>query len=104
MPNTDPLRLFNAAVSALNAEDWTAVARLCDPVSLRSFHRELLEQFAPSTPMPTLTIDDIRKGRPEMSVEAAEYELEHHRKLMERVRELVAPPPSVFEASGITRL
>jgi hypothetical protein len=40
-----PLEVVNAAFDALNVEDWAGFAGFCDPVSLRAFKREILEEF-----------------------------------------------------------
>jgi hypothetical protein len=42
---TTPEKVVDAAFEALNLEDWAGLAGLCDPVSLRAFKREMLEEF-----------------------------------------------------------
>jgi hypothetical protein len=39
-----PADVVNAAFEAMNLEDWKALSDLCDPVSLRLFKKEILEQ------------------------------------------------------------
>ena len=84
----EPLALFDAALNALNAEDWTAAAQLCDPVSLRAFKRHLLEQFAPDKPRRELTIEDLMRDTPDKPRQVAEYELAQHRRRADPRRRL----------------
>ena len=61
---TTPIALFDAAIAALNAEDWSTAAELCDPVSLRAFRRRLVERC---TPQPqSYTIDQLLEVFPGM--------------------------------------
>lgn len=45
-----PAEVVQAAFHAMNIEDWGGLADLCDPVSLRLFKAELLDQFAETSP------------------------------------------------------
>jgi hypothetical protein len=76
----DPLELFRAAVEAINAEDWPAAVALVDPVSVRAFHRQLIEQFTPSEPRPMPTVDDLLRHSPEMPRAVAEHQVAEMRR------------------------
>ena len=74
MPDfTDPLALFQAAVDALNAEDWAAAAALVDPVSLRTFARQIREWLAPDVPPTAMTADDYLRHDPQLPRAVAEH-------------------------------
>lgn len=71
----DPLKLFRAAVAALNEEKWLAVAELCDPASLREFKNSALAQFD----LPTShiwTVEDFLRHTPDMPREVAQYQVD----------------------------
>ncbi len=71
----DPLKLFRAAVAALNEERWLDVAQLCDPASLREFKHSALAQFD----LPTnhiWTVEDFLRHSPEMPPEVAQYQVD----------------------------
>lgn len=61
MTRSDPVLVFEAAVRALNDEDWQGVALQCDAVSMRAFKRELARQLAGANP-------DRPAGMPSMEV------------------------------------
>lgn len=44
---SEVLDTFRRVADALGRRDWHGVAALCDPISLRGFHRQRAEQFAP---------------------------------------------------------
>jgi len=101
----DPITLFDAAVNALNAEDWTSMAALCDPVSLAAFRRQLLEQFAPAEPPPEVTAELIMRHSPEMPREVAEYYASQRHKRADpawRLQEELPGVATVEEAMALT--
>ena len=75
----DPLALFNAAVAALNDEQWLMAARLCDPVSLSRFRRQQLDQLAPTAPWHDVTAEEMMKYQPGLSRELAGFQAQVHR-------------------------
>lgn len=70
----DPIRLFNAAVKALNDERWLDVAGLCDPTSLQEFKSSAIAQFE-TLPEHIWTVEDFLRHSPDMPREVAEYQL-----------------------------
>jgi hypothetical protein len=52
-----PRQVVAAAFDALRANDWKALASLCDPLSLDAFKIEMLEQFGDRFGEPDLEID-----------------------------------------------
>ena len=101
MPFTDPLAVFQAALEAINSEDWRGAARLCDPISLRHFHRGLLAHCAPAEPVPGLTVEDLLRHQPDMPREAAEYEVAQHRKHTDPAARLRQDLPSVASVAEL---
>jgi hypothetical protein len=83
MAFADPLDLFRAAVTAVQGGDFLAVARLADPVSLRTFQRQLLQQFAPAVPQVPPTAEDLMQSSPDMPRAVAEYRVSRRRELVE---------------------
>ena len=100
----DPLELFRAAVAAVNAEDWDAAAALCDPVSLRAFHRQLLEQFAPREPHRPLTVEEYLRHAPEMPRAVAEYHVTQHQRLADPAERLRRELPGIADAGALDAL
>ena len=76
-----PLALFEAAVNALNAEDWTEAAAFVDPVSLRLFARQIRERLAPEMPQSTLSADDYMRHDPQLPRAVAEHYAAEARRL-----------------------
>lgn len=72
-PASEAIETFRQVAAALEERNWQAAAALCDPVSLRIFHRQLLEQFKPR--IHALNVDDFRRHQPDMPIEVAEYQL-----------------------------
>ena len=99
----DPLALFDAALNALNAEDWRGAAQLCDPVSLRAFKRQLLERFTPDRPPRELTIEDLLRHTPDKPRQVAEYELAQHRRRADPRRRVGGPPQGRGKARRLLR-
>jgi hypothetical protein len=54
---TSPAALFQAALDAVNAEDWLGAARLCDPGSLRAWHGTTRESWARRRSLDDLTYE-----------------------------------------------
>lgn len=100
----EPLDLFRAAVAAVNAEDWAAAAALCDPVSLRAFHRQLLAQFAPPEPRWQLTVEEYLRHSPEMPRDVAEYMVAQHRKHADPAERLRRELPGVPAVDALSAL
>ena len=100
----DPLALFDAALTALNAEDWRAAAELCDTVSLRAFRRQLLEQFASDKPRRELTVEDFLLHSPGKPRQVAEYELAQHRRRADPRRRLHEELPGVASVDDLRQL
>lgn len=71
--NETPKGLFDAAVAALAAEDWFALAGLCDPHSLERFRSGMVRQYTrePSS----ISVDDYLRHAPDMPREVAEYHI-----------------------------
>jgi hypothetical protein len=63
-----PEKVVDAAFEALNLEDWARLADLCDPVSLRAFKREMLEDFCGSGDRDESTseVDVVEEENPEI--------------------------------------
>ena len=98
MTFTDPVAVFESALEALNAEEWIRVAEHCDPVSLRAFHREMIDMFAPPRPEYALTAEVIMQHQPDMPREVAEYQVAEHRRAVDPAARLA------YELEGITSL
>src|SRR5690242_4883983 len=98
---TNPVKVVDAAFQALNLEDWAGLADLCDPVSLRAFKREMLEEFCGSSDRDESTheIDVVEEDDPEIRA-AIEHDLAILRESWdpaERVRREFASVDSVDE-------
>lgn len=96
----DPVKLFRAAVVALNEERWLDVARLCDPVSLQEFKHSALAQFdVPANHV--WTVEDFLRHSPDMPREVAEYQLTQIQQQVHPDRRFARDFPSL---SGIEEL
>lgn len=96
MMESDPVGLFQHAVAALNGEDWAAVARLCDPTSLRVFKRQLLGGLTPANEQtPRLTATELMKAVPGMPRAVAEYQVGRFRETLDPRTRLRDELPSV---------
>jgi len=98
---TNPVKVVDAAFQALNLEDWAGLADLCDPVSLRAFKREILEEFCGSSDRDESTreVDVVEEDDPEIRA-AIEHDLAILRESWdpaERVRREFASVDSVDE-------
>lgn len=104
MPITDPVQLFQTVVARMNAEDWTGTAGLCDPVSLVSFRRTMLDQFAPMERPVMITVEDILKREPDMPREVAEYNVKQAQKSADPDRLLHSEFPTVASVAALRAL
>jgi hypothetical protein len=68
-----PADVLAAAFAALNLDDWSGFAELCDPVSLRAFKRETLGGYSEDYLLPPVDPDDLMETEPDMPRVAAEY-------------------------------
>jgi hypothetical protein len=98
---TDPVQLFRDALAAAGQEDWNAVARLCDPVSLELFRNNALEAIRRSAR--TVTAEQYLEHSPGMPKEVAEYHVataNRHNDPELRLREEfpTVPSPGALEA------
>jgi hypothetical protein len=100
----DPLALFRSALDALNAEDWRAAAALCDPVSLRAFHRQLVEQLAPDAPPSLLTVEEYLRHVPDTPREVAEHYVAEHRRSADPASRLARELPGVPSPDALRAL
>ncbi len=101
----DPLTLFAAVVDMLNTEDWPAVARLCDPVSLSSFKRGLIDNLAPPSPQSQkLTATELMKAVPNMPRAVAEYQVTRFRKSLDPEHRMREQIPSVKSHDALRSL
>ncbi len=80
MDLSTPIAVFEQAIAALNAADWPRVTALCDPVSVRAFHRQLVERFTPREAAHELTVEEYMRHAPEMPRAVAEYHVAQHRR------------------------
>ncbi len=100
--HTDPIALFDAAVAALNREDWTAVAALCDEASLAAFRRQMLAQLDPALlEQYAITAETILRHSPDMPREVAEYQAAQHRRHGDPARRLAEELPGVADADAL---
>ncbi|MBA3341431.1 MAG: hypothetical protein H0W30_01030 [Gemmatimonadaceae bacterium] len=65
-----PAETVKAAFDALNIEDWAGLMAACDPVSLRAFKRETVEDLSEEKHY-DITVDDLREIDPDMPREVA---------------------------------
>jgi hypothetical protein len=69
-----PPHLLEAAISALNLDDWAGFAGLFDPVSLRVFKHDVLETYLEEEEHFHFDADDLLEHEPDMPRAAAEYQ------------------------------
>jgi hypothetical protein len=99
---SDPLTLFAAAIHALNREDWHAVARLCDPVSLASFKRYLIDNLTPPKEQShKITATELMKAVPSMPRAVAEYQVTRFRESLDPKQRLRDQVPSVKSLAAL---
>ncbi len=99
-----PMDLFEAAVTALREGDLQRAAELCDPVSLRMFHRQLCEQFDSSTGRFGLTAEMLMRASPDMPRDVAEYQIARMRQNSDPERRLREELPSVASVEELRAL
>ncbi|MGI9043556.1 MAG: hypothetical protein ACR2GK_05465 [Gemmatimonadaceae bacterium] len=78
-----PVEVVNAVFAALNSADWAGLAELCDPVSLRAFKREILDEFPDTGEGLSLDIESLMEAEPDLPREVAEYQLAQMNKYMD---------------------
>lgn len=103
MPNS-PESLLRDAVTALSAEDWLGVARLCDADSLDRFKDDLLRHYTAPESHNTWSVEDQLRHSPQMPREVAEYHVkqaEEHRDPERRLREDLPGVASVSELADM---
>ncbi len=71
--HADPIALFTAAVDALYAQDFLAVARLCDPMTLTWFKRNQVAQYQSRVVPPS--VDQLLAAKPDLPRAAAEWQV-----------------------------
>ena len=69
-----PAEVLDAAIAALNLDDWAGFAALFDPVSLRAFKTETLDSYADELEDYHVEADDLLESEPDMPRDAAEYQ------------------------------
>jgi hypothetical protein len=92
---SNPLDIFRRAVEALEREDWVALARCCDPVSLARFRRDQLQMLEPTRPVNEVTVEQLLRHDPEMPREVAEYQVANIRRHRESWSRLEQEFPGV---------
>lgn len=94
--HTDPLALFNAAVDAIDRQDWREVAALCDAASLSEFRDELIALVAPRpTPETSIRTIDLMRTDPSMPRAVAEWQAQRVREHQDPERRLREEIPSI---------
>jgi hypothetical protein len=104
MPIKDPVQLFQTIVARMNAEDWNGAAGLCDPASLSSFRRTILEQFSPNRRPVTITAEQFMKMEPDMPREVAEYNVKRAQKSVDSEGRLQSEFPTVASVAALRAL
>src|SRR5688572_30673101 len=97
----DPVAAFDLTVATMITEDWTGVARLCDPTSLRVFRRQIIEDYDPATPVPTFTVEGILQSAPQIPRAEAERMVSMHRMAFDRVANLRRELPGVESVAAL---
>jgi len=98
---TTPKAVFDAAVDALQREDWAAVAALCDPASLMAFKRQVLDRVDSQRPGSELTAERLMQLQPGMPREVAEYEVAAHRQASDPSSVLRVEAPGVLDVDEL---
>lgn len=104
MPHSNPAQLFQSALTALRNEDWSALAKLCDPVSLQSFRRQTIEHLAPVSQQAQLTVEMLMKHSPDMPRAAAEYQVAQHQRYANPEGRLQRELPTVTSVEELVSL
>jgi hypothetical protein len=99
----DPLELFSAAASAVEREDWLALALLCDRDSLQRFVNELLRPFRGTDPAVELSVEDyvVHTG---VTREVAENEIARIREQQSPESRLRDQFPRINSVAALLRL
>ena len=104
MPLKSPVDLFKAVLVALNAENWGGAAALCDPISLRVFRREMLDQFSPNQRMQAVTVEDMMRSQPELPRSVAEYYVQQQNERTDDTVRLRSQFPTVTNVNALREL
>jgi hypothetical protein len=64
---------MHAAFAAMNLEDWSGLTDLCDPVSLRAFKNEIIDQATATFRVLTVSVDDMIQAESDFPGEEAEH-------------------------------
>lgn len=98
----DPVTLFRAAVAAVNAGEWPAAAACCDVHSLREFHTQLCERYAPTTSRSLPSVEQLLQLNSAMPREVAEYEVSQYARRYEMMAEQVTRDlPGIADAQAL---
>lgn len=98
----DPIEQFRAVVAAVNAADWQAAAACCDAHSLREFHTQLCERYAPTTSRPVPTVEQLLQLNSAMPREVAEYEVSQYaRRYLTMAEEYTRDLPGIADAQAL---
>ena len=84
----NPAAVLDAAFDALNLDDWAGFVELCDPVSLRAFKSETLDDYAEDRDEYHVEAEDLLDHEPEMPREAAEYKAARMNEVTSRAHRL----------------
>lgn len=99
------LDTFHALSRALQTDDWRAAAALCDPVSLRLFREQTLDQFRPDQPRAPITPALIKQQSPDLTDANAErMATEANRSIAERRRNIHEEIESIHSFEELERL
>ena len=83
-----PVEVLEAAFAALNIDDWSGFADLCDPVSLRAFKTETLDFHVDDDDRYEVEADDLIESEPDMPRAVAEYQAARMNQVMDPARKL----------------
>ena len=100
----DPLAVFRAAVEALKNGRWQALAGMCDPASLQSFKRQVLEGYTPIQPQRVMTVEEYLRHSPETPRVVAEYYVAQYAKQFDPAPRLKREFPRVDGVEALRAL
>ena len=103
--HTDPLALFNAAVDAVDRQDWPGVAALCDESSLADFRDEMLALVTyHQTPDASFRAIDLMRTDPSMPRAVAEWQAQRVREHQDPQRRLREELPGVESREQLEKM
>jgi len=103
MNSTEPIEVFQAAVDALNRENWHRLSTLCDPDSLIEFKRDLLASIVPPKNA-RLTATELMKAVPNMPRAVAEFQVSRFRESLDPTRRLRDAVPGATSRQEVEML